>query len=81
MFLRRLILLLSLSFPLLAGAQSMGTKFVFTPQATAQAQFAGYYVALEQGFYADEGLEVIIVHPYSTQSCVDGTQSNSLVAQ
>ena len=71
MFLRRLILLLSLSCPLLAGAQSIGSKFVFTPQATAQAQFAGYYVALEKGYYAEEGLDVVIVHPYVTQSAVE----------
>jgi len=32
--------------------------FVFTPQWKAQAQFAGYYVAQEKGFYKDEGLSV-----------------------
>ena len=26
-----------------------------------QAQFAGYYAALEQGYYADEGLDVTIL--------------------
>ena len=34
----------------------------FMPQWTAQSQFAGYYVALEKGFYAEEGLEVLIEH-------------------
>ena len=71
MFPRRLILLLTLFCSLLVGAQPIGSKIVFTPQATAQAQFAGYYVALEQGFYAEEGLEVVIVHPYTTQSAVE----------
>ena len=28
------------------------TKFVFTPQWTAQAQFAGFYVADAKGFYS-----------------------------
>ena len=27
----------------------------------AQAQFAGYYAAVDQGFYEDEGLDVTIV--------------------
>ena len=30
-------------------------------QWVAQAQFAGYYAAVDQGFYADEGLEVTIL--------------------
>ena len=33
-------------------------KFIFTPQWTAQAQFAGYYVAQENGFYKEAGLNV-----------------------
>ena len=53
---------------------------MFTPQATAQAQFAGYYVALEQGFYADEGLDVVIVHPYATQSCVESIWGGFCIA-
>ena len=40
--------------------------FIFMPQWTAQAQFAGYYVALEKGFYAEEGLDVRIEHPSET---------------
>ena len=80
MFPRRLILLLSLSFSLLAGAQPMGGEFVFTPQATAQAQFAEYYVALEKGYYAEEGLDVVIVHPYLTQSAVESIWEGICVA-
>ena len=38
-------------------------RFVFTTAWTAQAQFAGYYVAKEKGFYQREGLDVIIQHP------------------
>ena len=80
MFPRRLILLLTLFCSLLAGAQPMGSKFVFTPQATAQAQFAGYYVALEKGYYAEEGLDVVIVHPYLTQSAVESIWEGICVA-
>ena len=38
-------------------------KITFTPHWLPQAQFAGYYVAQEKGFYTDEGIEVDIVHP------------------
>lgn len=41
-----------------AGAQ----KIVFMPHWLPQAQFAGYYAAFENGFYADEGLDVEIRH-------------------
>ena len=40
---------------------------MFTPQWTAQAQFAGYYVAEAKGFYRDAGIKVQIVHPSATQ--------------
>ncbi|MCR4860065.1 MAG: ABC transporter substrate-binding protein [Bacteroidales bacterium] len=42
--------------------------FVFTPQWTAQAQFAGYYVAKELGYYQEEGLDVRIVHHSTSKS-------------
>lgn len=37
-------------------------KVNFMPQWTAQAQFAGYYMALEKGFYKKHGLDVVIEH-------------------
>ncbi|MBQ8989326.1 MAG: ABC transporter substrate-binding protein [Prevotella sp.] len=40
---------------------------VFTPQWTAQAQFAGYYVAEAKGFYREAGVKVRIEHPSVTQ--------------
>lgn len=42
---------------------SAQTRLVFTPQWTPQSQFAGYYAALELGFFQAEGLEVEIIHP------------------
>ena len=42
-----------------ASAQEVIT---FMPQWTPQTQFAGYYVAMAKGFYAQEGLEVVIDH-------------------
>lgn len=39
-----------------------GMKYAtFVPQWTPQAQFAGYYVALEKGFYRDNNLEVNVL--------------------
>jgi NitT/TauT family transport system substrate-binding protein len=51
-------------------------KLVFTPQWTAQAQFAGYYVAQEKGFYRDEGIEVEIVHPSLTLTAMNRIRRN-----
>lgn len=44
--------------------------FVFTPQWTAQAQFAGYYVAEAKGFYRKAGVKVRIEHPLATSSAM-----------
>ena len=51
-------------------------KFIFTPQWTAQAQFAGYYVAQEKGFYKDAGLNVEIIHPSTTQPALKRIRNN-----
>ena len=51
-------------------------KLVFTPQWSAQAQFAGYYVAQEQGFYKQAGIDVEIVHPSVTQSAMSRIRNN-----
>lgn len=61
-----LLMLLPAAFP--AWGQEDLQPFVFTPQWMPQAQFAGYYVAKEKGFYAEEGLDVTIVHPSSTET-------------
>ena len=59
--------ILLLSAALCAYAQK-GKPFVFQPSWSAQAQFAGYYIAKEKGFYEEAGLDVDIVHPFATQS-------------
>jgi NitT/TauT family transport system substrate-binding protein len=51
-------------------------RFIFTPQWTAQAQFAGYYVAQEKGFYKEAGLDVEIVHPSLTQPAMNRIRNN-----
>ena len=48
---------------------------VFTPQWTAQAQFAGYYVAEAKGFYREAGVKVRIEHPTVTQSAMTSLRS------
>ena len=48
-------MLIALSFNTQAG-----DKFTLQTKWVTQAQFAGYYVALENGYYDDEGLDVTI---------------------
>jgi NitT/TauT family transport system substrate-binding protein len=90
MSIRRILTILALAaLPAVAPAQSAkpadvpaGTleRFVFSPQWTAQAQFAGYYVAKVMGFYEEEGLAVEIVHPFSTQTAEDRLRSGAAQA-
>ena len=47
-------------FPAQAAAATK--KLSFIPLWSPQAQFAGYYVALEKGFYRGQGLEVEILN-------------------
>jgi NitT/TauT family transport system substrate-binding protein len=88
---RRFLAVLILAMVLPASLPAQRTKptsvpaetlepFVFSPQWTAQAQFAGYYVAKEMGFYEEEGLDVEIVHPFSTQTAMDRLRSNAAQA-
>ena len=58
------------------SAKAQQDKLIFTPQWTAQAQFAGYYVAQEMGFYYKAGIDVEIVHPSVTQSAISRIRNN-----
>lgn len=54
---------LTLTALLLLGCSALwAQKITFMPQWTAQAQFVGYYVAKDKGFYEREGLDVEIKH-------------------
>ena len=68
------------SILLLSGIVSLASTaqeyMVFTPQWTAQAQFAGYYVAKEKGFYMKAGLDVEIIPPSVTQSAINRIRNN-----
>ena len=56
---------------------SYAQQITFTPQWTPQSQFAGYYAALENGYYAEFGLDISIKHPTASYSSIsmlkDGT--------
>ena len=57
-----LVLLAIVGLNGLAGAQQQAlTPVRFIPHWIPQAQFAGYYVALEKGFYREAGLDVTIL--------------------
>ena len=63
---------------LTASAQS--DMLVFTPQWTAQAQFAGYYVAEEMGFYREAGVKMRIEHPSVTMPAMTRLRNNECQA-
>lgn len=71
----RIICLLLLLISMKANAQKQ--KLVFATQWLPQAQFAGYYVAREKGFYDEAGLDVTIKYPPTTGNVMsyltDGT--------
>ncbi len=54
----------------LAAGQAGNEKLVFMPHWLPQAQFAGYYVAQDQGFYAEAGLDVAIIHPSAAVNAI-----------
>lgn len=64
MKLKYLFLLIALFGVAFANAQ----KVVFTPQWSAQTQFAGYYMANAKGYYKARGLTVEIVYPSRSEN-------------
>lgn len=52
------------------SVKAQDETIVFTPQWTAQAQFAGYYVAEAMGFYREAGVNVRIEHPSASSSAM-----------
>lgn len=57
--------------------QSYSQQIRFTPQWTAQSQFAGYYAAIENGYYAEAGLDVSIVHPTTSYGALNMLQDGA----
>ena len=62
-----IILLMSMAL----GTVWAQKQVVYTPTWTAQAQFAGFYVADAMGFYKDAGLDVVIKHPTASSSGIN----------
>ena len=73
---RKTVLLMAVAAIAAVTCRAQKATIVFTPQWTAQAQFAGYYVAQEKGFYREAGIDVEIVHPSITQSAMDRIYRN-----
>jgi NitT/TauT family transport system substrate-binding protein len=61
---------------LLWAVTASSERLVFTTAWTAQAQFAGYYVALEKGYFREMGLDVVIQHPSLTSSAFQRLQTD-----
>ena len=62
---KRLLTILPAVVLLLSAAPSamaQGTVVRFMPQWTPQTQFAGYYVAMEKGYFEEEGVSVVLDH-------------------
>ncbi|MBO4214769.1 MAG: ABC transporter substrate-binding protein [Bacteroidaceae bacterium] len=80
---KRVIKIWMLTVGLIANCSVMTAQdetIVFTPQWTAQAQFAGYYVAEAKGFYRDAGVKVRIEHPSATQPAMSRLRKNECQA-
>ena len=71
---------ISIILGLLSVATYAQDEIVFTPQWTAQAQFAGYYVAEAKGFYREAGVKVRIEHPSVTQPAMARLRSGECQA-
>ena len=72
---RRLAIVTTLLLLSTIIARAQHERFVFTTAWMAQAQFAGYYVAYERGFYKEAGLDVDIQHPTLTSSALTRLKS------
>jgi len=77
---KQLTYILFLLTMLAQEAVAQNETIVFTPQWTAQAQFAGYYVAEAKGFYKEAGVKVRIEHPTATQPAMSRLRNNKCQA-
>ena len=77
---QKLKLTLCLLLGIITTAWAQNEPFVFTPQWTAQAQFAGYYVAEAKGFYREACVNVRIEHPTATQPAMSRLRKNQCQA-
>lgn len=72
---KKMFIVLAVMIAMSHTVTAQDETIVFTPQWTAQAQFAGYYVAEAMGFYREAGLDVRIEHPSATSSAMSRLHS------
>ena len=63
--------LILLCFICTSFAAVYAQQITFTPQWTPQSQFAGYYAALENGYYKEAGLDVAMAYPTQSYSSIN----------
>jgi NitT/TauT family transport system substrate-binding protein len=68
--------LVALAFLAVAGAQSL-VSVTFQSKWFPQAQFAGYFVAIDKGFYAEEGLDVTVLDGGNVNPTVQVASGNA----
>jgi len=72
----RLVVVLVLALAAFAGAQDL-IQINFQSKWFPQAQFAGYFVAQDKGFYAEEGLDVTILDGGNVNPTVQVASGNA----
>lgn len=76
---KKVVAILAISLALLASnsmaADPALARVTFIPQWIPQAQFAGYMMALEKGFYKEAGLDVEILRGGPADSPIDALKS------
>jgi NitT/TauT family transport system substrate-binding protein len=74
---KKLVLALAaLALLAVAGAQSL-VPITFQSKWFPQAQFAGYFVAIDKGFYAEEGLDVTVLDGGNVNPTVQVASGNA----
>lgn len=68
---RSLLLSVAMFFTICLHSPAQENKLVFAPHWLPQAQFAGYYIALDQGYYAAAGIDVQIIHPSASVNALN----------
>ena len=64
-----------IALAMFVGVCAQAQQIVFTPQWSAQSQFAGYYVAQELGFYKEAGVDVVIEHTSTSDIAINRLRS------
>lgn len=77
---KKMFIVLAVMLAMSHAVTAQDETIVFTPQWTAQAQFAGYYVAEAMGFYREAGVDVRIEHPLTTQPAMSRLRKNQCQA-